>query len=219
METLAHLPDYFQHGRSVELQEPIWADGTPVPWISYPAIAYLNQLDFSRKRIFEYGSGNSTRYWSKRALHTTSVEHDSTWFERTKEANLPGVEVMLASGTEYVTAVAKHAPHDVIVIDGRWRFDCVMNCLAYLATDGMIILDNAERYPVATEFLRQRGLIQIDMIGYGPQHKHVTCTALFLTRAFAFPPAQAIQPHYLPGMLESVQVMPAHLERNKPGSF
>ncbi|MGE3333100.1 MAG: hypothetical protein AB7I36_05610 [Rhodospirillaceae bacterium] len=219
MNNLAHLSDYFGHRRTVEEKAPIWADGSPVPWISYPAISFLNQLDFSQKRVFEYGAGNSTRYWARRAKRVISVEHDQPWFEQVKAANLANTEIFFASGTEYVELVAKHAPHDVIVIDGRWRYDCAMNCLAFLSSDGMVILDNAERYPVMTEHFRANDLIQIDMIGHGPQHTHVTSTSLFLRRSFAFSPVQNIQPHYGPGMLDSIQVMPKQIEGNKPGSF
>jgi hypothetical protein len=219
MDKLAHLHDYYGHRRTVEEKSPIWADGTPVPWISYPAISFLNQLDFSKKRIFEYGAGNSTRYWAQRAKRVISVEHDAAWFEQVKAANLPNTELIHATGSAYVGAIAKDGPHDVIVIDGRWRFDCGMNCLAFLSSDGMVLLDNAERYPAITQHFRDNNLIQIDMIGHGPQHSHVTSTSLFLRRFFDFPPAQQIQPHHGPGMIESVQVMPKHLESNKPGSF
>ncbi|MGE4062745.1 MAG: hypothetical protein AB7E79_05205 [Rhodospirillaceae bacterium] len=219
MDNLAHLRDFFRHRRTVEENAPTWADGSPIPWVSYPAVSFLNQLDFSDKRIFEYGAGNSTRYWAARALRVVSVEHDPEWFEKMRAVPLPNTEILFATGRAYVEAVVKDAPHDVIVIDGRWRFDCGMHCLPYLAAGGMVILDNAERYPAITAHLRGHDLIQVDMIGHGPQHSHVTATSLFLTRGFSFAPAQAIQPHHGPGMLESVQVMPKHLELNKPGAF
>lgn len=219
MDTLAHVPDYFRHRRTIEEKKPIWVDGTPVPWVSYPAICFLNQLDFSRKRVFEYGAGSSTRYWSRRAARVVSVESDQAWFEQIKALNLPNTQLHFASGAEYVNTIAQNAPHDVIVIDGRWRFDCAMKCLAFLSSDGMVILDNAERYPAMTEYFRQNNLIQVDMIGHGPQYTHMTCTSLFLRRMFDFPPAQAIQPHHGPGLIESVQVMPMHYEVNKPGTY
>ena len=51
-------------------------DNNPIPWYTYPAIEYLKQLDFSEKSIFEYGSGNSTIFWSKVAKSVISVEND-----------------------------------------------------------------------------------------------------------------------------------------------
>ena len=215
---LAHLPDFFGHRRTEQEKTPLWSDGTPIPWMTYPAISYLNQLDFSHKQVFEYGCGNSTLYWALRALRVFSVEHDQAWFEKMRTGAPANAEIALASGTDYVRMVEKHAPHDVIVVDGRWRYDCVMHCTPFLKPGGLIILDNSERHPPLTEFLRRNDFIQVDMIGYGPQNRYVWCTSLFLTRTFAFPPLKAAQPHQGPGMADSAEAHPAR-DINRPGAF
>jgi hypothetical protein len=56
--------------------------GNPIPWYTYPATEYLSHLDFSRLTVFEYGSGNSTLWWAKRAKSVFSVEDDKDWFEK-----------------------------------------------------------------------------------------------------------------------------------------
>ena len=33
-----------------------------MPWYTYPVIEYLQQFDFSKLTVFEYGSGNSSCY-------------------------------------------------------------------------------------------------------------------------------------------------------------
>src|SRR4051812_3930217 len=55
--------------------------GRPLPWYTYPMIDYLNQLDFSEKSVFEFGAGNSTLYWARRAKSVTSIEHDVKWYD------------------------------------------------------------------------------------------------------------------------------------------
>jgi hypothetical protein len=216
MDTLAHLPDYYGHSHTIAVQTPLWSDATPVPWMTYPAICYLNQLDFSGKQVFEYGCGASTHYWARRAKQVFSVEHDEPWCRRTSAMLPANAGIRLATGKDYVLAVARNAPHDVIVVDGRWRADCVVACHGFLAPGGMIIVDNSERYPVLNEFLRQQGFIQVDMIGYGPQNKYVWCTSLFLTRDFAMRPVKAAQPHAGPGMLDALEVNPRHEADNRP---
>jgi hypothetical protein len=216
MNNLAHLPDYYGHGRTIEAQTPVWADGTAVPWMTYPAICYLNQLDFSQKQVFEYGCGASTHYWARRAKQVYSVEHDAPWFERTQASAPANASVSLATGRDYVRAVIKNAPHDVIVVDGRWRADCVITCFGFLAPGGLLILDNSERYPALTEFLRQKGFIQVDMVGYGPQNKYVWCTSLFLPRDFSIGPAKPAQPYAGPGMIDALEHQPVHAADNKP---
>lgn len=216
MDNLGHLPDYYGHARTITAQTPLWVDGTPVPWMTYPAISYLNQLDFSEKQVFEYGCGASTHYWARRAKKVFSVEHDQPWFERTRAVPLANAQIELAAGKDYVLAVKSDAPHDVIVVDGRWRADCVVTCHGFLAPGGMIILDNSERYPVLTAFLRDKGFIQVDMIGYGPQNKYVWCTSLFLSRDFAIGPIKAEQPHVAAGMIDALAVRPELMAENKP---
>jgi hypothetical protein len=39
---------------------PVDASGAPVSWITYPAIDFLSQFDFSDASIYEWGSGFST---------------------------------------------------------------------------------------------------------------------------------------------------------------
>ena len=48
-----------------------------IPWYTYPAIEYLNNIDFTDKIVFEYGSGNSSFYWAGKAKFVYSVEHNN----------------------------------------------------------------------------------------------------------------------------------------------
>src|SRR5258708_39043915 len=43
------------------------ADGTPLPWYTYPAIDFLAQRDFSNCNVLEFGGGQATLLWSARA--------------------------------------------------------------------------------------------------------------------------------------------------------
>jgi hypothetical protein len=70
------------HLRSIRTGVPADRHGRPIPWFTYPAIAYLEQLDLSDADVFEYGSGNSTRFWQERARTVTSVEDDPSWHAR-----------------------------------------------------------------------------------------------------------------------------------------
>jgi hypothetical protein len=49
------------------------------PWITFRARDYLDEYLDSTKRVFEFGSGGSTLYFSARAGEITSVDHDSRW--------------------------------------------------------------------------------------------------------------------------------------------
>src|SRR5437868_6561806 len=112
---LGHLPDFYGHGQTVRENRPIWPDNTPVPWMTYPAISYLNQFDFSKRNVFEYGCGQSTLYWAGRSGRVISVEHDRAWFEKVRSQAPSSAEIFHAENRPYVETVRYKAPHDVIV--------------------------------------------------------------------------------------------------------
>jgi hypothetical protein len=43
---------------------PVDRSEKPIPWFTYGAIEYLKRLDCRGWRVFEFGTGNSTIYWS-----------------------------------------------------------------------------------------------------------------------------------------------------------
>lgn len=198
------------HARSVRRGEPVDRDGNPIPWFTYPAIEYLEQLDFSDKTVFEFGAGNSTRFWCARAMRVVSVEHDPTWHHRVKGHLPTNGEIMLVeAGADYAAALAQRATRfDVIVIDGVERRACCEVAIGRLQPGGLIILDNADWHHLCAEYLRSQGLIEVDMTGFGPINGYTWTTSFFLHREFAFQPRQSRQPWHgigsLPFMEDSV---------------
>src|SRR3954471_20501401 len=61
------------------------AAGEPIPWFTYPAIEFLGQFDWGGKRVFEWGSGNSSLWFARRAGSVRSIEHDRVWADRTAQ--------------------------------------------------------------------------------------------------------------------------------------
>ena len=76
----ANLEFRYGHLKTVRLGRPVERNGDPLPWYTYPAIEYLQQLDFSDADVFEYGSGNSTLFWNRAAQTVTAVEDDEAWY-------------------------------------------------------------------------------------------------------------------------------------------
>jgi len=83
---------YLEHKgwpRSFEERVPRDQSG-PVPWITYPAIAFLSGIVRPEWRVFEFGTGNSTLWWSAKAAEIHSVDHNREWIDmvrRTAPAN------------------------------------------------------------------------------------------------------------------------------------
>lgn len=50
--------------------------GKPLPWFTYGAIAFLERVISPDLALFEYGGGQSTRYWAERLRRVVSIDHD-----------------------------------------------------------------------------------------------------------------------------------------------
>jgi len=55
-----------------------------IPWISYPAIKMLEKILKPEMRVFEWGVGGSTLFFSARVRQLVSIEHDLQWAEKTR---------------------------------------------------------------------------------------------------------------------------------------
>jgi hypothetical protein len=192
----------FRYGylRTVARDECVDAESHPIPWYTYPALEFVRQLDFRDRSVFEYGSGNSTLFWSGIAGRVISVEHDRQWFERMRTIVPANCEMLFEDDAEgYVNAVrAKGTGFDVIVIDGQTRLRCAPVAVDCLREGGMIILDNSDWFPRTSEVLRARNLIEVDMSGFGPINDYTSTTSFYFDRRFEIEPRSDRQP--VPGM-------------------
>jgi hypothetical protein len=165
--------------RSAVTQSAVDADGSPRPWMSLPAVRFLEERLPPDSRVFEWGSGNSTAWWAARAAEVVSCEHDPVWFKRV-EAGLPmNAEVRLIKrGSLYENAAANGAPWDVIVVDGRDRVACALRAVDSMGEAGVLVWDdsNRERYRPGLEALASKGLSRVDFIGpkLCSRHEHAT---------------------------------------------
>lgn len=51
-----------------------------IPWMAISAIRFLRRKDFSKSKVFEWGSGGSTIFFAMRAQQIISIEHDTEWY-------------------------------------------------------------------------------------------------------------------------------------------
>jgi hypothetical protein len=141
-----------------------------VPWWTFEASDRVAGFLASRPhaRVFEWGSGASTVWLSRRAGSVTSVEHDSGWAQVVRPA-LPDhavlrvVEPGRATGRadevlsekagfagldfrDYVDALDDtEGTFDLVVVDGRARKACFHRAVSRLAPEGILVFDNVDR--------------------------------------------------------------------------
>lgn len=161
--------------------------GNALPWYTYPAIEFLKQRDFTNRRILEFGGGQSTFWWSKRALSVFTVEEDFVWHEslrREVNSNVTLHHICVDKHTRSIESIrrlldegAEAQQFDIIVIDGHLRRE--LTCLAfdYLTEDGALLLDDAEGYGFYEE-LKDRQLLRVDFYGFAPGVSKRHCTSL-----------------------------------------
>lgn len=169
--------------RSFSQKISVDAAGEPIPWYTYSFIFFLQPRLKPGLRVFEYGSGNSTRWYSKHVRSINAVEHDHEWIKiigPKLPENVKLVEKPL--GKQYVEAIREVGEKfDIIVVDGRQRVKCVNFAVNYLTSEGVLILDNSERYwyQEAKDLLTAQGFRSLDFRGMGPIVGYEFCSSVF----------------------------------------
>jgi hypothetical protein len=193
--------------KSVEKAKPIDKNNNPIPLYTYPAIEYLQSLDFSNKRIFEFGSGNSTLFWLEKGAIVTSVENNKIWFEDlTKEiGENENHKFLFENGIKYYNAILEgEKKYDLIIIDGAEnRLESAKRAIQKIKEDGMIIVDNSDWFENTTKFIRDElDFIQIDFYGFRPSKHNTSVTSVFFSRKSNFKTITQKQPSFVIGGLE-----------------
>lgn len=168
--------------------------GEPLPWYTYPAIQFLLSKHYTNKRVLEWGAGQSTRFWAKRAQEVVAFEDREDWCRWLESFKFTTVRIHRLNREPYaVENILDTQLFDVIVIDGLNRWSCAERSLNLLSEDGAIILDDSERNPGprpgygCVDLFRDAGFSRVDFIGYSPGNTVQKCTSLFFQeRCFLF---------------------------------
>ncbi|MBS0541875.1 MAG: hypothetical protein JSR47_24135 [Proteobacteria bacterium] len=172
------------HFRSSLAARAVAADGTPLPWYTYPAIDFLAARDYADRQVLEFGGGQSTLWWQARARGVVTFESHYGWEARLARMRAPDLELHHmpvelpdeACLAEIVRLLGGRT-FDVIVLDGHLRRELVAIAFDHLAPNGAILLDDAEGFEVQGE-LEQRDCRRIDFMGFAPGVARQHCTSL-----------------------------------------
>lgn len=191
------------HGQHRSMTSNMCVDGSghPIPWYTYPAIEFFSHLDFSQASVFEYGSGNSSRWWSQRCKALVSVESDRGWFDTISAANkAANFNYLFAGPEQYPQQIQSFAePFDIVIVDGISRADCAKYAVEHIVKHGgrWLILDNSNWYPkLMRKLAQQLRWLQVDFHGFGPINRYTWTTSVFVNpqSAESFPRLKALTP-------------------------
>ena len=158
-----------------------------LPWWSYKSIKKVESLLNSNLTVFEWGSGGSTVFLCHRVKSIVSVENDYNWTIKVnsalssinaknakviqKEINLQSAECFLKC--PYAKEISNK--FDLIVIDGEDHFNSEShwsareNCFDLsqqsINKEGIIIVDDAWRYPSILNKSKAKKILKFESIG------------------------------------------------------
>ncbi len=167
-------------------------DGNYVPWMTYPAIEFLQSYLKKSHEVFEFGCGASTLFFCARVKKVVGLETNEKWLgivnSLLQKSPNKGSNVVLNLITDGLTNpnyenFAKNSGQkfDLIVIDSLKRFNCAQNLISALKEDGIVILDDSERknYRKIFEFFAANNFIQTDFVGIAPAQLRIKNTTIF----------------------------------------
>lgn len=165
--------------------EPLDQDYLPLPWFTYPSIDFLKERLNNELKIFEFGSGNSTLFFLKRVKEIHSAEHVRDWYEKLSKFNIENGEIIFVkseSPSQYLETLRKsNQKFDIIIIDGIYRNECLVESINHLSEFGVIILDDSERkeYIVGIREIENNNYRRLDFWGISPGYLYRKSTSFF----------------------------------------
>ncbi len=170
---------------SFQSKMPVDVNGEPIPWVTYSFIDFIEKRIKKSHQIFEFGSGNSTFYYAKRAGRVVSVEHDKLWFDLiygNKPSNSDMIFCELEDDGKYCRmAGGFDEKFDIIIVDGRDRVNCCKQSVLALTTGGVLVLDDSERtqYQEVGPYMKSLGYKEIAFSGIAPGSFIYKSTSVF----------------------------------------
>jgi predicted O-methyltransferase YrrM len=111
------------------------------PWYTRSFLKELNTWNVKDWKIFEYGAGESTHWWRKKAKVVYSVDSNSDWADKTGSFFTDNKREFINYPIKFIS----DGKFDCIIIDGdpvEWRDDCTEIAISCCKKGGIIIIDN-----------------------------------------------------------------------------
>lgn len=163
-------------------KRPLNKYSEPIPWLTYPFMDFLSPRLTKEFNIFEFGSGNSTIFFSKRIRNIISIESNYKWYNEVKACLPSNAQIIYRESNNYADAILDYKKSfDIVIIDGVNRNECAKNTVNALKDNGVIILDNSNRieYLPTFELFQSQGFKNIPFWGMAPGSSKLTCTTIF----------------------------------------
>ncbi len=161
-EAVASIGAVFRHDPAL---------GVNRPWWNQRAIRYLEGQLQQGQRVFEWGAGGSTAWFTSMGAQVTSVEHVSEWVDKVR-GRCQNADVRAIPGApegtieepylthnlttpqnryfdDYIAAVDEFPAGslDVVLVDGMCRVECFRRAIPKIRPGGLLIIDDSDMPP------------------------------------------------------------------------
>lgn len=157
--------------------------GEVVPWLNYSVVKLLQDRVQPDWRVFEYGAGYSTLWWSTKVAEVFATESDANWAALVRTTASKKALVKSCNDPEAFPREIDDIPgkFDVIVVDGLNRPACALHAVGRLSDRGILLYDNTDRaeYAKSRDTLRQKGFKELQLTGVAPMTIRRETTSIF----------------------------------------
>ncbi|MEX2591924.1 MAG: hypothetical protein WD426_04060 [Anditalea sp.] len=175
-----------------------------LPWITFEAIDFLEDIVKPGMTVFEFGSGGSTRFFAERLAEVHSVEHHEYWYQKVANElrHHTPIDLRWIPGTDpagnpdqwcldesndgfdysrYAGSISKFEDtyFDLILVDGKARNACITASLPKLKAQGWLIVDNSNRKAYSKTLENLENWLVLRSFGPSLGSKKFTQTSFF----------------------------------------
>lgn len=163
-----------------------------LPWFSWGAIRYLDKFIKPGMKVFEWGSGGSTIFFSNRQCSIYSVEDNAEWINRINEKLSNSAHNAILqyepydfdnaidfTDSSYLNPGINMNEFNIIIVDGTERDNtirpkCFEKAQRSVNNNSIIIVDDSWRYPEIIQASTAKEIKRFQ--GTGPCRPGVTTT-------------------------------------------
>jgi hypothetical protein len=151
----------------------------PYPWYTKQCLEWLMTINMKAKVIYEYGAGDSTKWYRAKGAHVNGVDSSDEWAKKSG----PECSFKTAKNEHaYTTSIQFQSMYDIVVIDGDYRDACTQHALKALKRGGYLIIDNYKQPSVQADWPLTEKLIEGMDVKYFKEPGHDDWQTIVVTK-------------------------------------
>jgi predicted O-methyltransferase YrrM len=167
----------------------------PIPWLTYAAVDFLDQIVSPEATVLEIGAGASTRFWVQRGNHVVALEGDLTYCASLADSlDTARCQLIHVSSSDAVRDLCRSygslgQTFDVVIADAfSPRGLYLADAASLVRPSGILVVDNADREEVSQALppIQEQGFYRLDFFGIGPINKYAWLTTILCRNSSLF---------------------------------